>query len=98
MYFSDPIALRAITHSVNANGYDTATNTDTTVWADAKSTTRAEFYAAEKAGVRADIMFTIHAEDWGGQTQVVYGTKTYNIVRSYAKGLGVVELTCAEVV
>jgi SPP1 family predicted phage head-tail adaptor len=98
MYFSDSILLRAVVHTISASGYDTEANTDTAVWADKKSTTRAEFYAADKAGIRADVVFDIHAEDWGNQQRVVYGAKVYDIVRSYAKGLGVIELVCAEVV
>lgn len=96
MYFSDKITLRAVVSGVDADGYPTQTNTDTEVFANVKSATRAEFYAANANGIQVTQMFEIHAEDWGNQTQVVYATKTYDILRSYAKGLGIVELTCTD--
>lgn len=96
MFFSDRIKLRAVVNSVDSNGYPTQTNTDTEVWANVKSATRAEFYAANANGIDVSVMFEVHAEDWGNQAQVVYGTKTYDVIRAYQKGLGVVELTCSD--
>ncbi len=96
MYFSDSITLRAVTVGIDTSGYTTETNTDTAVWADVRSVTRSEFYAANANGIDASIAFEVNAEDWGNQTQVVYGTKTYDIIRAYQKGLGIVELTCSD--
>jgi SPP1 family predicted phage head-tail adaptor len=96
MFFSDRITLRAVVNGVDANGYPVQTNTDTEVWANVKSATRAEFYAANANGIDVTQMFEVHAEDWGGQTQVVYDGKTYDIIRAFQKGLGVVELTCSD--
>ena len=96
MLFSDKITLRAVVNGVDASGYPTQTNTDIEVWANVKSATRAEFYAANANGIDVTQMFEVHAEDWGSQTQVVYGSKTYDIVRAYQKGLGAVELTCSD--
>lgn len=96
MYFSDSITLRAVTSSADADGYPTQTNADTGVFANVKSATRAEFYAANANGINVSIMFEVHAEDWGNQTQVLYNSKTYDIIRAYQKGLGVVELTCSD--
>lgn len=98
MYFSDRITLCAVTSTTDADGYPVNTNVDTAVWADVKSATRSEFYEGMKAGVAISLSFAVHVEDWGNQTQVVYGGKTYDIVRAYQKGMGVVELNCAEVV
>lgn len=96
MYFSDKIKLRAVVSGKDADGYPTQTNTDTEVWANVKSATRAEFYAANANGIDVSLMFEIHTEDWSNQTQVVYDSKTYDVVRSYQKGLGIVELTCSD--
>ena len=96
MLFSDKITIRAVVSGVDANGYPTQTNTDTEVWANVKSATRAEFYAANANGIDVTQMFEVHAEDWGNQAQVVYGTRTYDVVRAYQKGLGVIELTCSD--
>jgi SPP1 family predicted phage head-tail adaptor len=97
LYFSDRIILRkAEIKSRNENGYPVTTHEDIEVWANVKSVTRSEFYAANANSINAAISFEIHAEDWGGQTQVIYNTKTYYIIRSYQKGLGVVELICSD--
>ena len=96
MLFSDKITLRAVVSSVDASGYPTQTNTDTEVWANVKSATRAEFYAANANEIDVSMMFDVHTEDWSNQTQVIYGSKAYDIVRAYQKGLGVVELTCSD--
>ena len=97
MYFSDRITLRTVTHSTDTDGYPTESNEDTEVWANAKSATRAEFYAANASGIEVSQMFEVHTEDWGKQTQVIYNSKTYDIIRSFQKGLGTVELTCKAV-
>lgn len=96
MLFSDKIKLRAIVNGVDSSGYPTQTTTDTEVWANVKSATRAEFYAANANGIDVSMMFEVHAEDWGNQAQVVYDSKTYDVIRAYQKGLGVVELTCTD--
>ena len=97
MLFSDRIKLRAVEIGVDASGYPTHDTTDTEVWADVKSATRAEFYAANVSGINVEIVFDVHAEDFNKQTQVIYDSKTYNIIRAYQKGLGVVELVCEAV-
>lgn len=96
MLFSDKITLRAVVSGVDSSGYPTQTNTDTEAWANVKSATRAEFYAANANGIDVSLMFEIHVEDWSNQTQVVYDSKTYDVIRAYQKGLGIVELTCSD--
>jgi SPP1 family predicted phage head-tail adaptor len=95
MYFSDKITLRKETVTLDEYGDSAYTYTDTTVFADVKSVTRSEFYSASMAGIKIDIVFAVHAEDYNNQTIVTYGTTQYNIVRTYKKGEGIVELNCA---
>lgn len=96
MYFSDRVTLRTVVPVINSAGFHTSdTPTDTEVWADIKSATRSEFYAAMSNGRSIDIVFAIHAEDFANQTQAVYNSVVYDIVRSYQKGLGIVELMCS---
>lgn len=79
----------------NEVGIPVLTETKTTVWADKLSAKRSEHYAANAAGIRVDIVFSINADDYTGQTEVEWNSKKYNVVRSYASGRGRVELTCA---
>ena len=79
----------------NEVGIPVLTETKTTVWADKLSVKRTEHYAANAAGIRVDIVFSINADDYTGQTEVEWNSTKYNVVRSYAVGRGRVELTCA---
>lgn len=81
--------------SVNSVGIPVLTETKTTVWADKLSAKRTEYYAANAAGIRVDIVFSVNADDYTGQTEVEWNSTKYNVVRSYAVGRGRVELTCA---
>lgn len=96
MLFSDQITLRKVTATMDADGYPTQTNVDSVVWADVLSVTRAESDLANRRGMIASKMFVIHVEDWDNQTQVIYGSNTYDIIRDFQKGLGVIELTCSD--
>lgn len=96
MYFSDSVTLRSVTVTQDADGYQTTSNTDSNVFANVVSVARAEFYAANANGINAVMTVQVHSEDWGNQTQLVYNSKLYYIVRAYQKGLGIVELTCSD--
>ena len=81
--------------TVNDVGIPVLDETKTTVWADKLSAKRAEHYAANAAGIRVDIVFSVNADDYTGQTEVEWNNEKYSVVRSYASGRGRVELTCA---
>ena len=95
MFFSDKITLRAVSASLDSYGDASKSYTDTTVWANKKSATRAEFYGANAAGIKVDLVFEVNAEDYKGQTVVQYGSVNYEVMRAYQKGLGSYELVCA---
>lgn len=88
------ITLRGTSTTSSATGYATQTPTDVTVFADKVSIKRSEFYAADANGDTLDIAFVVHADEYDGQTEVVYGSVTYKVVRTYQRGLGRVELNC----
>ena len=66
-----------------------------TVYAEAKSVTRAEFYRADANGRRADIVFLINADDWETSEGVKYNGLEYDIIREYRPTYRKVEITCA---
>jgi len=96
MRMEHQITLRDTTTAPNSTGGITATNTDTVVYADIKSVRRSEFYAAQSAGVRADIVFRVNSDDYSDKMYVVYESVTYKVSRAYQTGLGRVELTCTK--
>ena len=95
MRMDEQLVLVDTVTSVNSVGIPVLTETKTTVWADKLSAKRAEHYAANSAGIRVDIVFSVNADDYTGQTEVEWNSTKYNVVRSYAVGRGRVELTCA---
>ncbi|MEA4869901.1 MAG: phage head closure protein [Christensenella sp.] len=97
MLFSDKITLRAITHTVDSAGFETAgTPTDIDVYADKQSVYQSEHYKAAAVGRKVDLVFEVHQEDYSGQMLVVYDSKSYKVERSTAKGLGSVLLFCSK--
>ena len=96
MYFSDKIILRKTATTSDAEGYPLEIYTDNIVWANFKSVARTEFYSANANGINASIMFVVHVEDWGNQTVIIHNNKQYNVIRSYQKGAGTVEITCSD--
>lgn len=96
MYFSDEIKLRAITASKDADGYITQTVAETAAFANIKSATRAEFYSANANDIDITIVFEVHVEDYSSQKEVEYNSKIYEVVRTYQKGLGIIELNCSD--
>lgn len=96
MFFSDFVTLRKITYSVDAEGYSIETVVHTTVWANKVSVTRSEFYAANKNDINVSAVFEIHAEEYGDQEELQYGAKYYDVIRTYQKGLGLIELVCSD--
>lgn len=95
MYFSDSITLRAVTVTLDSYGDAIKSYTDTVVFADKKSVTRAEFYAANSSGIKIDAVFSVHSEDYANQHVILYGSTQYEVIRAYQKGEGTVELMCA---
>lgn len=95
MYRSERITLRTPTVTLDSFGDAIKTYTSKTVWADRKSATRSEFYTATMAGIRVDAVFSVRAEDYANQTEVIAGAVTYGVVRAYQKDGGMVELTCS---
>lgn len=95
MRMDEQLVLVDTVTSVNSVGIPVLTETKTTVWADKLSAKRAEHYAANAAGIRVDIVFSVNADDYTGQTEVEWNSTKYNVVRSYAVGRGRVELTCS---
>ena len=76
-------------------GMGTKTSVGKTVYAERKSVTRAEWLAMNTAGMKADIMLIVNADDYDNQTEALYDGTRYRIIRSYQTGArGYVELTC----
>lgn len=98
MYFSEIITLRMVIDAEqDEDGYQASSEySDTQVWANRVSVARTEFYSAHSAGIKADIIFQVHTEDYGNQKIILYNGNQYSVIRAYQKGEGIAELTCSD--
>ena len=85
MRMLDEIVLRAKTTTQGENGYPVEKVAERAVVADGLSVTRAEHYAAQGAGTRADVVFVVSADDYNGETEVEYGGKVYDVTRTHER-------------
>lgn len=85
---------KPLAYKTDENGYQYVSEwSERTVWADRKSPTRSEFYAANQVGIDLTDTFAVHVEDYHDETQLVWHGDAYSIVRAYERG-DVVELSC----
>lgn len=69
----------------------------TTVWANKKGVRQSEFYMANNAGLKPELMFEVHSEEYAGQEMVRFPSTTgdiYTIIRTYEKNMKT-EIVCA---
>ena len=85
MRMLDEIVLRAKTTTQYARGYSVEAVTERLVYADVLSVTRAEHYAAQGAGTRADVVFVVSVDEYCGETEVEYGGKVYDVTRTHER-------------
>lgn len=71
---------------------------DTQILANIESISMREFYEAKNSDLQVDIIFIIHNFEYSGQHNLRYDNKEFEIIRSYKRKDGLLELTCKEVI
>ena len=61
-----------------------------------KSITRSEFYQANQAGIRPNLIVDIHSFEYDNQEFAEFGGKEYRILKTYPINLNILELTLVE--
>ena len=98
MTLCDTISLVNVVKTTDADGYDTTTETLTTVMCDSgNGVTRSEFYEAMKAGIKLTAAFETWACDYGGQEYIEHNGKRYKVERAFPLGDGAIQLNCSEI-
>lgn len=77
------------------NGYPIYKETSRVVWAEKKGLTRAEFYAAQAAGVKVSGVFSLFRDLYRDEEIIEHHGERFRVVRAYPKNITEVELTCA---
>ena len=67
------------------------------IFANKKSVKRSEFYMANQAGIRADVIFEMWAADYDGEKIVEWDGKRFKVIRTYEPGEDKIELTCSDI-
>ena len=71
---------------------------ETQILANIESISMREFYEAKNSDLQVDIIFIIHNFEYSGQHNLRYDNKEFEIIRSYKRKDGLLELTCKEVI
>jgi putative phage head-tail adaptor len=71
---------------------------ETKILANIESISMREFYESKNSDLQADITFIIHEFEYSGQHNLKYENKKFEIIRSYKRKDGLLELTCKEVI
>ena len=95
MGWSDLITLRKTEISYDSNGFKQTKVKDKTVYANKKSVTRSEFWAAHSNGVSADAVFEIYGFEYDDNSEIIYNKDIYDVIRVYETNNDFIELTCS---
>lgn len=98
MLFNDTVRLITVTAAANSLGDPAEAELSRQVYADRQSIRQTEFYQAHATGFRPEIMFVVRSSEYQGETRLRYGSRTYNIIRTYERPDEMTELVCQALV
>ena len=95
MYYKDAeIILRKMEYYIENGVTKSRLLSSVQVCAALSSVTRAEFYTAAQAGMKADLTFTVYDVEYDNQQEIEYNQEVYLVVRTFQKQLDKIELVC----
>ena len=95
MYYKDAeIILRKMEYYIENGVTKSRLLSSVQVSAALSSVTRAEFYTAAQAGMKADLTFTVYDFEYDNQQEIEYNQEVYLVVRTFQKQLDKRELVC----
>jgi SPP1 family predicted phage head-tail adaptor len=94
MYHSERITLVDIRERTDERGDIVEMKREREVWADKKSASRAEFYQAQTAGMKAEVTFTLWQSDYCDEERIIHTNTVYDVIRTYETGKDKVEIVC----
>jgi len=96
--FGDVVSLLNVSAAVNELGDPAETEVSREVCADRQSIRQTEFYQAHATGFRPEVMFVVRSSEYQGETRLRYGSRSYNIIRTYERPDEMTELVCQALV
>jgi SPP1 family predicted phage head-tail adaptor len=94
MMWRDVILLVSEVEAENEIGDIITIETPKQVFANKKSVRQNEFYQAQAAGLKPELMFEIRYIDYGEERKIVFNNKSYRVIRTYTKNEETIELIC----
>lgn len=95
MFWNDQITLVKENYDFDEIGNQIPSGeTRNTIFCDVRSITRREFYDAAVAGLKPEIAFAIHNDEYQGEKKIEYQGITYKVIRTYTKDFEELELIC----
>lgn len=90
------LTLISVAKTRNENGYAIdGAETERTVFCDAESVKRSEFYDALRAGFETTAVFVLWLADYNGEKKCRFDEREYRVIRTYRDG-DYIELTCVD--
>ena len=96
MQFINPIYLIDITYKENSIGSYLPIEKKRKVLASISSVKQSEFYQAQVAGLKPEIVFKTRSFEYTGEEIVIYNNKKYDVIRTYNTLEGIIEIVCTE--
>jgi SPP1 family predicted phage head-tail adaptor len=98
MMWRDIISLVSESEIENELGDIITIDTPKQVFANKKSVRQNEFYQAQAAGLKPELMFEIRYMDYEEEKNIIFNNKPYRVIRTYTKNEETIELICEGVV
>ena len=97
MKFINPIYLISVEHNEdNKIGNWIPFEKKRKVYADISSIRQSEFYNAKIAGMKPEITLSIRSFEYKNEENILFKEKKYQVIRTYDKGNGIIELVCSK--
>ena len=96
MLFNATINLISISEGKNQYGEITETSIKRTIFANVKSVRQSEFYAAQTAGKKPEIVLVVRAAEYAGEEKIEYNGEEYYFIRCFSKNGELLELVCGK--
>lgn len=95
MRFISIINLFSETFTINDIGDRIPSYKERKIFAHKQSVGQKEFYQAQATGFKPEIVFKVREFEYKGEQKLKYGSEIYNIIRTYVKEIGFVEIVCS---
>ena len=86
--------LVSTSYTTNAMGNVIPVRNEKEVFVNRKGVRMQEFYQAAAHGLKPELMLEVRSHDYGGEDELTYAGKTYDIMRTYDKNGEITELIC----